>query len=576
MIDSLRDRVHVATGRRPADLVLKNARVVNVFTREIVPADIAILGEHIVGVGSYDGERVVDLGGRYVCPGLIDGHVHIESTLATPSEFARAVLPHGTTTIIADPHEIANVAGLAGIIYMINQARDLPLRIYYMMPSSVPATAFEHNGASLTATAIEPLVGVSGVLGLGEVMDAQAVLSGDAGMLAKLALFGGGLIDGHATGLTAAQLCAYRAVGVMTNHECTELDEVMANLRLGLYVQIREGSAAKNVAAIVSGLVASGQTLDRCLFCTDDKHLEDISAEGHISANVRKAIHCGVPPVDAIRAATLTAAQCYGLSQLGAVAPGHLADLLVLSDLSEFTVEQVYVGGRLVTTGGCRPALQAAPRDPNVLSTVRIRPVWSDDMRIAVGAAQARVIDIVPDQLLTRAVTTHVPVDAHGYFRPDAEFAKVAVIERHKATGSIGLAIVRGLGLRGGAIASTVAHDSHNLIVLGDNDADMLTAIQELKEVGGGLTVVKAGHVLATLPLPVAGLMSDASAEWIEAQLGTVIAAARGLGVPGTLDPFTTLSFLALPVIPELRVTDQGLFDVTRFAFTTVAGSVRS
>jgi adenine deaminase len=551
--------------------VLKNARIVNVYTREIVPGDIAILGERIVGIGSYDGPNAVDLGGRYVCPGLIDGHVHIESTLATPGEFARAVLAHGTTTIIADPHEIANVAGLAGIVFMINQARDLPLRVYYMMPSCVPATAGEHNGASLTAEAMEPLARSGGVLGLGEVMDSQAVLAGNQEMLAKLALFDGGLIDGHATGLTPAQLCGYRAVGVKTNHECTELTEVIDHIRLGLYVQVREGSAAKNIAAIVSGLLAEGLPLDRCLFCTDDKHLEDIAVEGHISHNVRKAISCGVAPVDAIRMATLNAAQCYGLDELGAVAPGHLADLVVLSDLDAFTVDQVYVGGQLVTSGGRKPALAVDARDPNVLSTVRIRPVLPEHLRIHVDDAPARVIDIVPGQILTRCATVHVPTDDAGCFRPTREFAKVAVVERHKATGSIGLGIVRGLGLTGGAIASTVAHDSHNLIVLGANDRDMLTAVQELKDVGGGMTVVSGGEVLATLPLPIAGLMSDRDGDWIEAQLRTVIAAARRLGVPVGLDPFTTLSFLALPVIPELRVTDQGLFDVSHFALTPIA-----
>lgn len=566
-VEQKQERVEIAAGRKLADLVIKNAYIVNVFTNEIIQGDIAIHGGLIVGVGDYKGKEVIDACGKYVCPGLIDCHVHIESSMVTPTEFARAVLRHGTTTIIADPHEIANVCGLEGIHFMLHEAQTVPMNIFYMMPSCVPATPFENNGAALTARVIEPFTGSPHILGLGEVMNYPAVLAGDEDILSKIDLFDKGVIDGHCSGLSEHDLCAYRAVGVITNHECTTVEEVIAHLRLGMYVQIREGSAARNLTAIITGLVERGIPLNRCIFCTDDKHLQDISKEGHISYNIKKAVSLGVDPISAIKMATINTAQCYRLKRLGAVAPGYSADLLILSDIEGFKIEKVLFRGTVICENGKKPDIKRIVDDPNVLNTVRIPDLSLQDLEIKVEDNAANVISLIPDQLITKKEKLVVSKDNDNNFIPDEMFSKLCVIERHKATGNIGLGIVKGFGIKNGAIASTVAHDSHNLIVVGDNDEDMLLAARTLKEANGGYTVVSRGAVVDTLPLPVAGLMSDRDASFVEDKLQNMIRAAESLGVSEGIDPFITLSFLALPVIPEIRVTDRGLFDVGSFSF---------
>lgn len=569
-VEQKQKRIEIAAGREKADLVIKNAKIVNVFTNEIISGDIAVHGSLIAGIGKYSGKEEIDANGKYVCPGLIDCHVHIESSMVTPSEFARVVLPHGTTTIIADPHEIANVCGLEGIHFMLNEARAVPMNIFYMMPSCVPATPFENNGAALTARVMEPFASSPHILGLGEVMDYPAVLAGDREILNKIDLFDNAVIDGHSTGLSQRDLCAYRAVGVKTNHECTSAEEVIAHLRLGMYAQIREGSAARNLADIITGLVERGMPLDRCMFCTDDKHLQDISREGHINYNIRKAISLGVDPIAAIKMATINPAQCYHLKRLGAIAPGYSADLLILSDLDSFEIEKVLFRGAVICEKGKKPDFRRAVDDPNVLNTVRIPDLSLQDFIIKVENDAANVITLVPNQLITRKEKLAVPRDSNNNFMPDEVFSKIAVIERHKATGNIGLGIVKGFGIRNGAIASTVAHDSHNLIVVGSNDDDMFLAARVLKEANGGYTVVSGGVVIDTLPLPVAGLMSDRDASFVESKLQNMIEAAKKLGVSDGIDPFMTLSFLALPVIPEIRVTDRGLFDVGCFSFIDI------
>lgn len=375
------NRVEVATGRAKADIVIKNAKIVNVFTKEIIEGDIAILDDLIVGIGKYEGITQIDACGKYVCPGLIDAHVHIESSMVTPGEFARNILPHGTTTIIADPHEIANVCGLEGIQFMLDQSRNLPINIFLMAPSCVPATPFENNGASITAEAMKAFKGDPRILGLGEVMDFNAVFSGNKEMLEKIDLFDNTIIDGHSTGISANELCAYRSVGVMTNHECTSIEEVLEHLRLGMYIQIREGSGARNLESIIKGMLERKQSFDRCLFCTDDKHLEDIRKEGHISYNIRKAVQCGLDPIEAIRIATLNPAQCYKLKRLGAIAPGYSADMLILSDLENFTVEKVFFRGRLVSERGSKPCLDISVQDRNVFNTVRIQSITAEDLK---------------------------------------------------------------------------------------------------------------------------------------------------------------------------------------------------
>lgn len=560
-------RVNVAMKKEKADLVIKNGKIINVFTKEIVEGDIAICMDQIVGIGNYSGINEIDAKGKYVCPGLIDSHVHIESTMVTPSEFAKAVLPHGTTTIIADPHEIANVCGINGIHFMLNQSKSLPLNVYFMMPSCVPSTPFENNGAVLSAELIEPLLSSERILGLGEVMDYPSVINGSEGMLKKIDLFDDKIIDGHSPNLTGEALNAYRVAGIMTDHECTTIEEVIEHLRLGMYLQIREGSAARNLENIIKGMLEKNMGFNRCIFCTDDKHLEDIRREGHISYNIKKAIACGVDPIEAICMATINTAQCYRLKRLGAIAPGYSADLIILDNLEEFNINKVLYRGDIVYDNNKLCAeISLKIEDRNVFNTVRIPSITAEDLKINIKNNTTTVIGLTSNELITKKKTEVVKV-VNGVFVQDEQFSKVAVIERHKSTKNIGLGIVSNFNIKNGAIASTVAHDSHNLIVVGDNDEDMLIAIEELKRVNGGYTVVSKGKVVGTLELPVAGLMSNSTAEYVENTLNKMLEEAFKLGINDRIDPFITLSFLALPVIPEIRITDQGLFDVTKFKF---------
>lgn len=560
-------RVNVAMKKEKADLVIKNANIINVFTKEIVEGDIAICMDQIVGIGNYSGINEIDAKGKYVCPGLIDSHVHIESTMVTPSEFAKAVLPHGTTTIIADPHEIANVCGINGIHFMLNQSKSLPLNVYFMMPSCVPSTPFENNGAVLSAELIEPLLSSERILGLGEVMDYPSVVSGSEEMLKKIDLFDDKIIDGHSPNLTGEALNAYRVAGIMTDHECTTIDEVIEHLRLGMYLQIREGSAARNLENIIKGMLRKNMGFNRCIFCTDDKHLEDIKKEGHISYNIKKAIACGVDPIEAICMATINTAQCYRLKRLGAIAPGYSADLIILDSLDEFNINKVlYRGDVVYDNNKLCTEISLKIEDRNVFNTVRIPNISIEDLRISLEKNTATVIGLTSNELITKKETAEVKV-INGAFVQDEQFSKVAVIERHKSTKNIGLGIVSNFNIKNGAIASTVAHDSHNLIVVGDNDEDMLIAIEELKRVNGGYTIVSRGKVVGTLELPVAGIMSNSTAEYVENTLNSMLEEAFKLEINNEIDPFITLSFLALPVIPEIRITDQGLFDVSKFEF---------
>lgn len=566
-VEMKQKRINIAMEKEKADLVIKNANIVNVFTKEIVKADIAICIGQIVGIGNYSGIKEIDAQHKYVCPGLIDSHVHIESTMVTPSEFAKAVLPHGTTTIIADPHEIANVCGINGINFMLNESKSLPLNTYFMMPSCVPSTPFENNGADLTVELMEPFLSNDRILGLGEVMDYPSVINGSEEMLRKIDLFDNKIIDGHSPNLTGKELNAYRAAGIMTNHECSIIEDVIEHLRLGMYVQIREGSAAKNLENIVKGLLENKIELNRCVFCTDDKHLEDIRKDGHISYNIKKAIACGVDPIEAICMATINTAQCYRLKRLGAIAPGYSADLIILNSIEDFSIDKVlYRGGIVYENEGLNVDISSKIEDRNVFNTVRIPDININDLKIGLDNKVTTVIGLISNELITKKETSEVKV-IDGAFCPDECFSKVAVIERHKSTKNIGLGIVSNFNIKNGAIASTVAHDSHNLIVIGDNDEDMILAIEELKRVNGGYTVISKGEIVGTLELPIAGLMSDNTANYVENRLKKMIQGAYKLGINNKIDPFITLSFLSLPVIPEIRITDQGLFDVTQFKF---------
>ncbi len=565
--------IEVATGRKPAELVLKNARVVNVYTHEVIDTDVAVDGGLIAGLGAYEGEEARDLGGRFLLPGLIDSHVHIESSFLSPEQFALLVLPRGTTTVIADPHEIANVSGLDGIRYMIAAAAQAPLDVFFMLPSCVPSTSFENAGAVLDAQALSTLIDEPAVLGLGEMMDVPALLSADRGVLDKLemAARAGKPMDGHAPMVGGSDLSAYRAVGITTDHECSTLEEMRARLRLGMRVLIRDGSAARNLATLVEGV--DEHTAHLCSFCTDDKQPADILSEGHMDYSLRMAVAHGLDPITAVALATVNAARGYDLHDRGAIAPGMLADMAVVDDLTEFRVREVYKRGALAAENGAPLFGVGQPDRSAVSDTVNAAPVTNADFALRLESETVNVIEVVPGSLITKRSVREVARDGNGYFEidPEHDVLKLAVIERHRRTGNIGLGLISGFGARGGAMATTNAHDSHNLLILGDSDADMLRAVEELVRMGGGMCIVADGEVLDTLPLPVSGLMTSEPAEEVSRRMEALNTIAYDrLGVHRTIDPFTALSFMALPVIPEIKLTDMGLFDVASFEFMSL------
>ena len=570
-----KNQILASSGELNSHYVLKNANIVNVFTKEILYGDIAIQNGMIVGIGKYKGDTELDLKGQYVCPGLIDAHVHIESTMVTPAGFAKTVMPCGTTTVIADPHEIANVSGLKGIEFMINQSENLPLHIYFMLPSCVPAASFENNGAKLMAADLKSLIDHPLVLGLGEVMDYPAVISAEEYILDKIVLAKTKVIDGHSPLLTGTSLNAYRVAGVDTDHECSTPQEAIERLRMGMYVQLREASAAHNVEAILKGLLESNIPLERCVFCTDDRHLDDILSLGHMDHIIRKAIRIGLNPVDAISMATIQTANCYGLKTKGAIAPGYDADLLILKDLENFQVKDVMANGQwVVQNGKVKEELFKNPDfDDQVANTVNMPVVTQEDFQISLKGNRANIIQLIPGQIETNKVVRDVDV-THGTYvhNPDKSICKIAVIERHKNLGNIGLGLIEGMGFKGGAISQSIAHDSHNVVVLGDNDTDMAIAANYIKTLQGGIVVVSNGHIIEELALPIAGLMSDKDPEYVMNKVKELIQHARKMGVPDNIDPFLTLGFMPLPVIPNIRITDQGLFDSRAFKFITIEG----
>lgn len=565
----------VARGDEPTELVLRNGRVINVYTAEIIEADIAMADGHIVGVGrEYDGRQEIDLGGRYVCPGLIDAHVHIESSMVTPYQFARAVVPRGTTTVVCDPHEIANVAGTAGIRYMLDASEGLPLTVYVNLPSCVPATTMGTAGAELSASDLLPMADLPRVLGLAELMNVPGLVLGFPDVLAKVESFRDRVIDGHAPGISGRWLQAYVGAGPGSDHECTTAAEMLEKLRLGMRVFIRESTAAKNLRALIPAITP--QNSRRCAFCTDDRHPADLLDEGHLDHLIRLAVAEGLDPVTAIQMATLNAAEWFRLRDRGAIAPGLRADLVVFSDLKNFRPEMVFSAGHLVAQAGEPVGRWEAPPadDSPVRETVRVE--W-ERVSLRIGAPDAgarrvrvRVIGAIPDQVLTEHRVEELPVrDGEVVADPERDILKLAVIERHRGTGNVGLGFVQGMGLRQGALAGSVGHDAHNLIVAGCDDVSMMTAARAVAGMGGGLAVAVGEQVLATVPLPVAGLMSDQPVETVRFQMDGLTRAARSLGT-ALPDPLMTLSFLPLEVIPALKLTDQGLVDVEQFAFVSL------
>ena len=568
-VEILEERILMARGKVESDIVFKNGRIVNVFSNEIIEEDIAISDGIIVGIGEgYSGKEEIDLEGKYISPGFIDGHVHIESSMVGPRQFSQAILPRGVTTIIADPHEIANVKGIEGIEYILKESEDLPLDVYVMLPSCVPATPFENSGAVLLAEDFKNLIEDERVLGLGEMMNFPGVIEGDKDVLDKLILSTekGKIIDGHGPGISKKDLNTYVAAGVKTEHECSNIDEMLERLRLGMYIHIREGSAARNLKDLIGGV--NKDNLRRCIFCTDDKHPSDLSRDGSIDHNIRLAIEAGVDPIDSIKMASLNAAECYGLKDRGALAPGYIADLVIVDDLEEFNVLEVYKKGELVGRDLKPTFNDENKRDiSNMYDTVNIKKIEKKDLEIELESDLVNVIKLVPNNIFTERVERKVEVE-DGKFVKANDILKLAVIERHKATGNIGLGFIEGFGLEGGAIGSTIGHDSHNMIVTGDSDDDMMIAIEELGKMGGGLVVVSDKKVLGKLPMVIGGIMSEDSLENVIEKLEELLDESRNvLGVNKEYDPFMTLSFMALPVIPEVKLTDMGLFDVNKFDF---------
>jgi adenine deaminase len=551
-------RLAVARGDEPADLVVTGGHVLSVFTREWLRGDVAIVDGWIAGVGAYRGRETLDATGMWVVPGLIDAHVHIESSRLLPDEFARLVLPHGTTTVVADPHEIANVLGTDGVHWLLDATEGLPLDVFSMASSCVPASAFESPRRPLTPGDLEGLLRRRRVLGLAEMMNFPGVIAGSPSELEKLGLAGAEHVDGHAPGVLGPALQAYAAAGIRSDHEATTLEEGRERLRAGMWVLIREASGARNLAALIPLAAEFGPS--RLAFCTDDRDPEHIVSEGHINSMVRAAVAAGVDPADALVMASHHPATWHGLRDRGAVAPGYRADLLLLPDLETFRPATVLKDGRAVAD------LPSAEVPDWVRNTVHFASLTSGDLRIPWDGGDARVIGVRPGQIVTDSlVMPPLVADRTAVADPDRDLAKIAVIERHLGTGRVGLGFVHGLGLRRGAIASTVAHDAHNVVVVGVDDDDMVRAARRLSEIGGGMVAVHDRGVKAEVALPVAGLMSDAPAEQVVAASRALGDAARALGC--TLDaPFHSMGFLALSVIPALKITDHGLIDVERFS----------
>ena len=565
----LKRLVRTAQGIEAADLVLKNAEVFHAFTGEFIKCDIAITDGYVAGLGTYKGEREIDLSGRYVTPGFLDGHVHIESSMMSPREFSRAVVPQGTTTVVADPHEIANVAGVAGIQYMLDATENLPMNVYMMLPSCVPATPLEDSGAKLEAADLKPFLSHPRVLGLAELMNVPGVLNGDDMVYAKLQLAEHYLVDGHAPGLTGHPLMGYAAAGIHTDHECATKEQAMERLRAGMYVLIREGTAVKNLRALLP--IVNADTSSFCCFAADDKIPAELLTEGYINDMVRIAIKEGIPVATALQMATINTARCFGLRDVGAIAPHYKADILVFDDLDSWKPSMVFKDGELAAEHGVMLLDPPDVSAEKIEHSMHLAPLQMEQLRMPLPGGEANVIGLIPYQILTKKFRLKVKtVKGEAVSDPENQILKLAVFERHHASGQTGLGLVKGFGLQRGALASTIAHDSHNLIVIGASDDDMMLAARELERIGGGIAIAVDGEIAGSLALPIAGLMSKEGADTVAQEVGNLIAKAHALGVCEYYAPFLTLAFLSLPVIPELKLTDRGLVDVNAFQFVSL------
>jgi adenine deaminase len=567
----IKDRIAFAKGAKEVDLLLTNARLINVFSGQIQNSQsVAIAEGEIVGLGEYPAKEVFDLRGKFLSPGFIDAHVHIESSMVGMGGYARAVVPHGVTTVVTDFHEIANVMGVKGIHLMREGIGALPLHLYCMLPSCVPATSLETAGAEIRADDLKDLMQEEWVKGLGEMMNFPGVIHGDAEVLNKIAMAQGKRIDGHAPGLSGRELNTYIATGISSDHECTTRAEAEEKLRLGMYIKIREGSTAKNLEELLP--IVTPLNSRRCMFVTDDRNPADLIIQGGVDHCIRKAIHLGLDPIIAIQMASINPARYFPLPGIGAIAPGYQADLVVLEDLVEFKIKKVFKKGCLVAEKD-----KILPRVINesktkTVSTFNVPKISAEQFHIQARGSRAKVIETIPRQIITKKGIYEMKIeDGLAVADLTQDILKIAVVERHRGTGNIGLGFVKGIGLKRGAVASSVAHDSHNIVVVGANDADMARAVQGIVEMHGGLIAVKEEKTLASLPLPIAGLMSDQSIEEVRDGLNRLMQAVKAMGCK-LEEPFMALSFLALPVIPELKITDKGLVDVTRFQIVPLFG----
>ena len=568
--------IEVSQQKQKADFILRNAQVADLLNLEWIQADVVVADGQIIAIdeaGTFEAHKEEDAGGRYVVPGMIDAHIHIESSMLTPEQFSEILLPHGVTAVVTDPHEIANVAGTVGLQYMLDAAKHAKMDIYYMLPSSVPCTSFENAGAKLTAKDLQPFAREEQVLGIADVMDFPAVLSTDVEMLEKIQLgrHNGMIIDGHGAGLNAGQLLGYRAANIHTDHECVSAEEARERVKQGMYVLIREGSAAKNLKAILPAVTE--RNARRFAFCTDDKHLDEIMEEGTINSAAAMAIQEGLDPLLAVQIATLNAAECYRLHDRGLLAPGFKADFVLLDAVETMKPVAVWKNGEKVAANGAmlEPTSTRAEVPARILESVNLPMMTEADLAIPMSKTRANIIEVIPNQIVTKKLVADVDV-VDGRFVPSVEkdFLKIAVVERHHQKLTKGIAIVHGLGLQKGAVATTIAHDSHNAIVVGTNDADMLVALEALQLIQGGLVVVADGEVVGELALPVGGIMTTVSAADAAAELAKVHDALHMIHPTCDFHLFLTLSFLSLPVIPTLKLTDTGLFDVETFSHVSV------
>ena len=569
----LKKLIDVAAGRVKADTVIKNAKIVNVFSGQIVEGSIAMVGEEFAGIGDYEGEVEIDANGQYAIPGLIDSHIHIESSHLSPEEFGRLVVPLGTTTVIADPHEIVNVAGINGLNYMMNAAKNTALSVKFMLPSCVPATPFEHSGAIIDAQMMKGPIQFTNVLGLGEFMNFVGVVNADDEVLDKLLVAKrfGKIIDGHAPMIKGKELNAYSAAGIRGDHECSTIEEFNDRLENGEYVLLRQGSACHDLPNLAAGV--TGRNSRRCLLCSDDRQPKTIFEEGHVNGHLKMCVELGIDPITAIQMATINAAECWRLEGRGAIAPGYRADVVLVDNLDDFNASKVWIEGNLVAEDGKYLPETKHFDSAYVTGSVNISGFSKEKLQMHLKSNRVKTIQILTGGIVTGNKVMDIKIDDQGEFvyDPSIDCAKIAIVERHHNTGNVACGFLSDYGINQGALALTIAHDSHNVVAVGVNDDDIMTAVQAVKEQGGGIALVKDGEVLERMALPIGGLMTTEPGEKVAAQLEKMHSIANDvLGIRDGIDPFITLSFMSLPVIPELKITDCGLFDVTKFEFTSV------